>query len=478
MVFKIKKSTLQTPKIKNRISIISIHFISIVLLWSFGDGGQEVWGLEEVTEEKKEYIDFQKYTGNRLLVFNDTRIDYCIINNEQNPTFTEIAVDAVKLWHERIVEVTQNSEVWNMTTHVFPKDESICDGYVNYYDTPDLTSFQLLGVSGFSHPESTIANITIYTDDYQNTLSKFSDNDKDFWDNMTIEKFQDIIKNGNHIQHDHEMVKRITLHEIGHSLSLNHPDTEDENLSDVPGIMGYNMSYNQIDDEEIINIVKAYPNGFSYISRSESIKLDENNNKKVLALGEIVNLTIELPNQEGKLPPLGIELYIFPEGTTSQKSDNAPIKIVKTKEKSQLMNSGEYLDDLKSVLIHWDSAKVLSVQFKAIKEFNTADIIVKAHRVGGFEESWFLEDVISVQPALFSNLLLEFETTKYKYFLKGSNPNRLLEMESAFKAKQNELYNNALRECLSQKNMKKCTELIKIEDFKIDPLKTRKWISQ
>ena len=235
-------------------------------------------------------------------------------------------------------------------------------------------------------------------------------------------------------------------------------------------------SYNQIDDNEVLNIVKAYPNGFSSSSKSESIKITENNSKKILRLGEVTNLTVEIPNQEGKLPPIGIELYIFPNGAVSHKTDTAPIKIARTEGKTQLENNGEYFTDIQSALIHWGSTKTLSVQLKAIKEFETADMIVVAHRVGGFEESWFLEDVLSVKEALFSNLLLNLETTKYKYFLKGSNQNRILEMEYAFEKKQEKLYNEALVDCLSKNNMKKCSELIKFEDFKIDPLTISKSI--
>ena len=33
----------------------------------------------------------------------------------------------------------------------------------------------------------------------------------------------------------------------------------DGNLQEASGVMGYDMSYNQIDDEEVINIVKANP---------------------------------------------------------------------------------------------------------------------------------------------------------------------------------------------------------------------------
>jgi hypothetical protein len=437
-----------------------LFLVSIV----FAD--QNAMAYSGIIDEKNEYIDFQKYTGNRLLVFNDTQIDYCITDNKENSLFNDIAVNAVQEWHKRIVEVTQNSEVWDMTMHVYPKDESICDGYVNYYDTPDPTFFQLSGVAGFSHPQTPVANVTIYTDDYQSTLLKMAEEDETFWDDMTIEKFKDIVKNGEHEQFDSQMIKRITMHEIGHSLSLNHPKT-DASLQDEPGTMGYNMSYNQIDDDEVINIVKAYPNGFTNVSNEKSIKLDGNNNKKILTLGEVVNLTIELPNQDGKLPPSGIEVYIFPEGTNSQRTENAPIKIIRAVGHKQIVNNGGYFADVHSIMTHWGSStKVLSIQFKVIKEFENADMIVVAHNVGGFEEQWFLNDVLSVKKALFSNLLLDFETTEYKYYLMGTNPNRVIEKESAFKVNQEKLYTDALSECLSEKNMKKCSDEIKLEDFK------------
>lgn len=420
------------------------------------------------TDTKKEYIDFQKYTGNRLLVFNDTQVDYCVTNNDQNPVFNEIAKEAVDTWHKRIVEVTGNSKVWDMTMHIQPQDESICDGYVNYFDTPDTAYFQISGVAGFSHPQTPVANVTIYTDDYQSTLLKMAEEDESFWEDMTMEKFQDIVKNADHKQFDNEMIKRITLHEIGHSLSLNHPNTEGS-LAEAPGIMGYDMSYEHIDDDEVVNIVKAYPNGFSKISKGESISLDGNNQKQVFTVGEVANLTIELPNKKGKLAPSGIEVYIFPEGATSQKTELAPIKIIRIEGQKQIVNNGGYFTDIHSIMTHWGSStKVLSIQFKVIKEFESADMIVITHDIGGFETQWFLEDVLSAKNALFTNLLMDFETTEYKYYLMGANPNRAIEKESAFKIQQEKQYHQALSECLSEKNMNKCSDEIKIEDFKID----------
>ena len=71
-------------------------------------------------------------------------------------------------------------------------------------------------------------------------------------------------------------------------------------------------------------------------------------------------------------------------------------------------------------MTHWGaSTKVLSIQFKVMKEFENADMIVIAHDVSGFEKQWFLEDVLSAQDALFSNLLLDFESTEYKYYFDG-----------------------------------------------------------
>jgi hypothetical protein len=264
---------------------------------------------------------------------------------------------------------------------------------------------------------------------------------------------------------------------LGHSLSLNHPVTSDGNLRSVSGIMGYNMSYNQIDEKEVINIVKAYPNGFTKTSLPESINLNDPNSKRIVHLGEITNLTIELPNLEEKLPPLGLELYIFPEGTTSQKPYLAPIKIIKTEGRNQIENDEQYLSDIHVSMIHWDTfTKVLSIQFKVLKEFENADIIIISHSLGGFEKQWFLEDVMTVDQALFSDLLLDIETTEYTYHLMGKNPNREIEKESAFELKQMTMYHEALGECLGTKNMKKCADEIKLEDFEYHSESVSLWM--
>jgi hypothetical protein len=86
--------------------------------------------------------------------------------------------------------------------------------------------------------------------------------------------------------------------------------------------------------------------------------------------------------------------------------------------------------------------------------------------LGGFQKQWFLDNVLTVDRARFSNLLLDLETTDQTYNLLSINPNREIEKESAFKLKQQKLYNEALGECLTNKNMKKCNDDIKLEDFK------------
>jgi len=452
----------------------TILAISLILIVFSLD--QKALGFTNQSDQE-EYLDFQQYTGNRVMIFNYTRIDYCVTNNSGNPAYNHIAANAIKNWHDRIVEVTNHPLVWDMMTHIQPQDTSVCDGFLNYVDTPNPTIFQLSGVAGFSHPLTPVANVTIYTDDYQTTLLNMAEKDENFWNNMTVEKFSEIVKNKPHKPLDYEKIYRITMHEIGHSLSLNHPITSDGNLFAAPGVMGYNMTNNQIEDSEVIQIVRAYPNGFSKVSPPDSVKLDDPNTIKTVHLGEVANLTIELPYLEGKLHPTGLEVYIFPEGTSSQKTDFAPIKIIKTEGANQLVNDGEYLSDIHVSMTHWDTfAKVLSIQFKVVKEFENADIIVVAHNLGGFQKQWFLDDVLTVDRAIFSNLLLDMDTTDQTYNLLSVNPNREIEKESAFKLEQQKLYNEALGKCLTNKNMKKCNDEIKIEDFKQTNEKVPIWM--
>jgi len=62
--------------------IVGILFLGGLGLYQEGLGYQN-----ESTQE--EYLDFQPYTGNRLMVFNDTQIDYCITNNTETLQLTQ-----------------------------------------------------------------------------------------------------------------------------------------------------------------------------------------------------------------------------------------------------------------------------------------------------------------------------------------------------------------------------------------------------
>ena len=189
------KSFMKSSEVKFRKMIKPIILaFSLILIVFLAD--QQALGFTNESDQE-EYLDFQPYTGNRIMIFNDTRIDYCVTNNSQNPGFNHIAANAIKTWHDRIVEVTNHPLVWDMTMHIQPQDPSVCDGFLNYVHTPNPTIFQLSGVAGFSHPLTPVANVTIYTDDYQSTLLNMAEKDENFWENMTLEKFSDIV---NHSQ--------------------------------------------------------------------------------------------------------------------------------------------------------------------------------------------------------------------------------------------------------------------------------------
>lgn len=403
--------------------------------------------------ERKGYIDFQPYTGNRNFVFNDTCIDYCILDNLQNPIFNNIAIKAVEMWHDKIVKVTNNSDVWDMKIHVLPKDTTICDGYVNYYATPNSTSSKFTGTMGFSNPDTPVANVTIFTDNYQKNIEGMKTENPNVLEDVALSQIQDMTQNNTHVQFNSTIIEKITLHEIGHSLGLNHPS--DENLSSAKGIMGYNMSYNEIDDKEVRNVVKTYPNGFTSVVKPSSISLDKPEWTRSVNLGDVVNLTIEFPYKRNDLPITNFELYIFPDGEITKKQD-APIKIIRKDGQNQLVNS-DYINNVHFVFVNLgDNDTILSLQFKAVKEFTNAGMIIVSHDSTGLEKQWSLNNVLSVKKALFSDMLLDFDDSSYVIQTRGGNPNRML--ESHHDRLQQE-YDEALILCLSHKNMKNCSEI-------------------
>ena len=139
-------------------------------------------------------IGYPVFTGNRYHIFKDDKIDFCVYSSN-NQTYNNLAVNAVNEWHKNFEQVTGNYKVWNMTAHVQPKNAEMCDGFINFYKTPNDLIDQIFGVAGFSNPFTITANVTIYTDFYQETLRSITDKE---WDEMTIKRFQDIIKNGTH----------------------------------------------------------------------------------------------------------------------------------------------------------------------------------------------------------------------------------------------------------------------------------------
>jgi hypothetical protein len=58
----------------------------------------------------------------------------------------------------------------------------------------------------------------------------------------------------------------------------------------------------------------------------------------------------------------------------------------------------------------------------------------------------------------------------------GKNPNREIEKESAFELKQKTMYNEALGGCLVTKNMKKCADEIKLDDFEVHSESVSLWM--
>lgn len=403
--------------------------------------------------EKNNYMDFHPYTGNRNFVFNDTSIDYCITNNLQDSKFNDIAINAINTWHEKIVKVTNNSDMWDMTMHIYPKDTTICDEYVNYFSTPDYEPYQYLGVAGVSDSDTPVANVTVYTANYQKTLNDMQKDNPSVFDNMTSLQFQNIIKNQTHSILNDTMIQRITLHELGHSLGLNHPPNDD--LFSAKGIMGYNMSYNEIDDDEVVNIVKVYPNGFTSMPKPVSINLEQSFETRVVNLGEVVNLTIEIPHKQNEFPVKNLGVYIFPDGRITKK-EIAPIKI-RNDGQNVLVADGGYIEQVHSTLVNFgDDNDILSLQFKAVREFTGASIIVAYEDEAGFKNQWSLNNILSVKKALFSDFLLDFDDSTNKIFTRGENPNRDLELKSLKDKSQQEEYHDELVQCLVHDNMKKC----------------------
>lgn len=371
--------------------------------------------------EDENLIGYPIFTGNRFHIFEDNKVDFCIYSNN-NHTYNNLAVKAVNEWKKNLIEVTGNEKVWNMKTHVEPKNSKMCDGFINFYKTPNDIRHQIYGVAGFSNPYTATANVTVYTDFYQETLRNITENQ---WNEMTIEKFQDIVKNNTHATLDYDKLYRITLHELGHAFSLNHPKSAQYGTLDkAKGIMSYNPDETKILAEEVRQVVKAYPNGFTNQKSATFSSLDKVDETNSFYVGERANLIIQSPYKEKSVPIDSISIYIFPEGKESnQKYQNAPVKLVKDHGKNYLLNNGGYFEYIKAIPVNWVNDKfVMTVHFVPEKEMETADITVIIKNHAGFGNQWEIKDAFNVKNALFSDILLE--DTDYQWAWKTAIGNK------------------------------------------------------
>ena len=352
-------------------------------------------------------IEYSVFTGNRHHIFEDDKVDFCIYGNG-NSTYNMLAEKAVNEWQENLIKITGNEKVWKLATHIQPKITDMCDGYINFYKSPNDIRHQIFGVAGFSNPYTVAANVTIYTDFYQETLRNITEKE---WNEMTIEKFQNIVKNNTHNTLDNDKLYRITLHELGHAFSLNHPHEAQilGTLDKAKGIMSYNPAETEILPEEVFQVVKAYPNGFSKQKSNFMSSLDEIDITNSFYVGERANMIIQAPYKGMSVPIDSISMYIFPEGReTGQKYQTAPIKIVKDHGRSYVHNSGDYFDYISSVPVNWVKDKlVTSIHFVPNKEMETADIIVIIKNHVGFGNQWEIKDAFEVKQAVFSEILLD-----------------------------------------------------------------------
>lgn len=173
--------------------------------------------------------------------------------------------------------------------------------------------------------------------------------------------------------------------------------------------MSYNPNEKKILDEEVKEIVKAYPNGFSNQKSQTVTNLDVISKPNSFFVGERANLIIQAP-YEGKLVPVdSISVYIFPDGKKpTQKYQNAPIKLVRDHGKVFTLNNGDYFDYAKSISIDWVKEKFVStIHFVPNKEISTADVIVIIKNNVGFSKQWEIKDAFNVKQAIFSDILLE-----------------------------------------------------------------------
>ncbi len=408
--------------------------------------------------ERQDMIGFPVYTGNRQHIFTDSKIDFCVFSSN-NQTISNMAINAVNDWQGNLTKITGNDKVWDMEVHVEPDETTVCDGFINFYKTPNDIIHQIYGVAGYSNPYTQLANVTVYTDFYQETLRNITNEE---WEKMTEEKLDEIIKINTHPAFNATSLYRITLHELGHALSLNHPQEAQAlgTLSEVEGIMGYNISETKILSNEVKQIVKAYPNGFTDQKSNIAVQLDDYELNNTFYVGEKASLMIEAPYQKNDLPIDSISAYIFPEGKKgSQKYYTAPVQIVREPGKSYILNNGEYFDYIKTIPVNWVNDKYfMTVHFVPKKITSNTNIVVIVKDLVGHSDQWELKKPFSVKPALFSNILLEDKNHNWAWSLAMKNENREIEKQELAKKKMQAEKLENLVKCLERRSMKNCNQ--------------------
>ncbi|MFB5638164.1 MAG: hypothetical protein ACE5RF_07120 [Nitrosarchaeum sp.] len=453
--------------IASTIIILSISIISNI----------EMSDALQFIDTRENYIGFKTYTGNRLNVFNDNIVDFCITTT--NPAYQQIAINAVNYWHESITKVTNNSELWNIRTHIFPYNEDICDGRITYKKVPDLDWYALRGVFGISDPYQPVANVTIYTDFYQDTLRKTTEKE---WKEMTVEKFRDIINNGTHTTWNNTSIERVTLHELGHAFNLNHPCESDScNIYAQKGIMSYNMSETKILEEEVKNIVFAYPNGFIKNTERPYSKLNDiSKSPRTFYVGQTVNFQIEFPITPDDLKYSDFTILIYPNNTSIMPKETAPIRFASGNHISNNfgLKNNEYIKDFYALDVSWIGTNkdyktekyVISSSFVGGKEMNQMQMIVILQDQAGFKKQFNIDTPFVIKNAPFSDIILDNKMNKPNQIFRLSveSPNNIIEKKYYAELKAEKQYYEELKECLHKKNGEYCTSNTKLTEFKIN----------
>ena len=419
----------------------------------------------QFADTRQNYVGFKTYTGNRINTFGDADVDFCITTT--NSTYQRIAINALNDWHGNITKATGNYELWNIRSHIPPYADSICDGYINYKKLPDLDWYALSSIVGVSNPYQSIANVTIYTDFYQDTLRKITEKE---WKEMTLEKFRHIIHDGTHPTWDNKSMERVTLHELGHAFSLNHPCQFDScNIYTDKGIMGYNMSVTRILEKEARAIVRAYPNGFIKNTEVPYSKInDASETHRTYYVGQAVSFQIEFPMTTHDLKYSGFTILMYPNNASPMPNELAPMRFTMRDHVSSSvgLTNNEYIKNFYAIPVSWISAGgndqlgkyVITSSFVGIKEMDKMKMRVILYDQTGQQKQFDMDTPFVIKDAVFSNILLndKFNDRNQIFSLHVDSPNNAIEKQYYDKIKAEKQYYEDLKECLSKKNMAYC----------------------